>query len=221
MDAANQVKAVLGDKTNLYGLVNNAGIAVGGPLLLLSQDELKHQFDVNIHGMMNVTRHFTPLLKSVHGKDTPGRIINIGSVSGRRAIPFTGPYVASKHALEGLNDVLRMELMLYGIDVILVEPGPVQSTIWDKTPDPEDNVFLGTDYETSLRQFFKMLMARKDSGMPADVIARLIHQILESAKPRTRYLVTQSKLKNYYLPKFLPTRWVDRMIARHLKIIKK
>src|ERR1043166_9486463 len=129
---AKQVAAALGNET-LSGLVNNAGIAVPGPLLFLDIDELLHQLEVNVIGQMIVTQAFAPLLgagPSRQGKR--GRIVMISSVGGRNASPFVGPYNASKFALEGLSEALRRELMIYGIDVIVVAPGAVATPIWDK-----------------------------------------------------------------------------------------
>jgi NAD(P)-dependent dehydrogenase (short-subunit alcohol dehydrogenase family) len=130
--AAEQVRAQLNGET-LFGLINNAGIAVGGPLMHLPTDEFRHQLEVNLVGVLIVTKAFLPLLgadRSLRGR--PGRILNISSVSGKIGYPFMGPYAASKHGLEGFSESLRRELMLYGIDVIIIGPGSVATAIWDK-----------------------------------------------------------------------------------------
>lgn len=130
--AAAAVGAALGEKT-LHGLVNNAGIAVPGPLLELSAAELRHQLDVNVVGQMIVTRAFAPLLGADPARvGRRGRIVMMSSVAGRVGVPFNGPYTASKFALEGLSESLRREFMLFGIDVIVISPGVVVTPIWDK-----------------------------------------------------------------------------------------
>ncbi len=130
---AEQVAKALGGET-LAGLVNNAGIAVAGPLLYLKIDEFRQQLEVNVTGQLIVTQAFASLLmanrdasglprRSSEGAK-PGRIVMISSVGGKNANPFMGPYNASKFALEGLSESLRRELMLFGIDVIVVAPAP-------------------------------------------------------------------------------------------------
>ncbi len=130
--AAKETAAALGNAT-LAGLVNNAGIAVAGPLLHLDIDELRHQLEVNVTGQLIVTQAFASLLGADSSRSgEPGRIVMITSVGGRNANPFMGPYNASKFALEGLSESLRRELMIFGIDVIVVAPGAVATPIWDK-----------------------------------------------------------------------------------------
>ena len=117
----------------LLGLVNNAGIAVAGPLLEASADDFRQQLEVNLIAPMTVIKAFAPLLGTDRARTgPPGRIVNISSVGGRFAAPFVGLYAASKHGLEGLSQSLRRELMLFGIDVIIVAPGSVATPIWDK-----------------------------------------------------------------------------------------
>ena len=131
-EAAREVRGRLGGE-RLFGLVNNAGIAVPGPAIHVSVADFRYQIEVNLTGAFAVTKSFLPLLgadRSLDGR--PGRIINVSSVGGRRGLPFMGAYVASKFALEGCSACLRRELMLYGIDVIVVGPGSVATPIWDK-----------------------------------------------------------------------------------------
>ena len=130
--AAREVRAALnGEK--LAGLVNNAGIAVAGPVLELSADEFRRQMDVNVIGPIIATQAFGPLLGADPSlKGPPGRIVMISSVAGKNGNPLTSAYSASKHAIEGLSESLRRELMLFGIDVIIVAPGPVKTPIWSK-----------------------------------------------------------------------------------------
>ena len=114
-------------------LVNNAGIVVSGPLQHLSVEELHRQFDVNVYGVLRVTQAFLPYLGAqVPAKYPPGKIVNISSVSGFVTAPFLGAYAMSKYALESMSDAFRRELSIYGIDVVIIEPGAVSTEIWDK-----------------------------------------------------------------------------------------
>ena len=144
----------------------------------------------------------------------------ISSVSGKRAFPFVGPYTASKHALEGLSDSLRRELLIYGVDVILIEPGPIKTAIWDKVTDIETSPFIGSTYELALRKFHSFFMKKGKNGLGADVIGRLILKIMKNKKPKTRYVVTREKLISYILPGILPDRILDRKIGKGLGLLK-
>src|SRR5215510_4870930 len=129
---ARQVQEQLNGET-LFGLVNNAGIAVPAPLIHQSTDDFRHQLEVNLVSVLIVTKAFVPLLGSDRSlTGNPGRIINMSSVGGKRGGPFLGAYVTSKHGLEGFSETLRRELMLYGIDVIIIGPGAIATPIWDK-----------------------------------------------------------------------------------------
>jgi NAD(P)-dependent dehydrogenase (short-subunit alcohol dehydrogenase family) len=126
------VEKALGGET-LLGLVNNAGIAVAGPLLYIGIDELRQQLEVNLIAQLTVTQAFAPLLGAdTSRKGEPGRIVMMSSIGGKNAFPFMGPYSASKFGLEGLSESLRRELMVFGIDVIMIRPGAVRTPIWDK-----------------------------------------------------------------------------------------
>src|SRR3954454_3826609 len=153
LSAARQVRAALGGET-LAGLVNNAGIAVAGPVLGLSADEFRRQMDVNVIGPIIATQAFGPLLgadRSLTGP--PGRIVMISSVAGRNGNPLTPAYSASKHAIEGLSESLRRELMLFGIDVIIVAPGPVRTPIWSKGQEAVDAArYQNSPYKPALEK---------------------------------------------------------------------
>ena len=214
------VKNEIGNK-GICALINNAGLAVGGPLLEIPVENIRYQFEVNVFGLITVTQAFSKLLGAYKNAKHTGKIIMISSVAGKRSYPFVGPYSASKHALEGLSDALRRELMLYGIDVILVEPGPVKTEIWNKTPDPENNKFIGSDYEPPLRKFSGMLKKFEKNGLDADIIAKQIEKIILSNTPKTRYVLSPNKLRDFILPSLLPDRWLDRAMAAALGIKKK
>jgi len=209
------------NESYLCSVINNAGIAIGGPLRYLDIENYKKQFEVNFFGLINVTKAFLDLLIESNNYPLKNKIINIGSISGKRSYPFVGPYTASKFALEGLTDSLRRELLIHDIDVILIEPGPIKTAIWDKVPDIEDNPFLKTEYGNSLRKFAQTYIEMGNKGLNPDIIANRAIHILQTNRPKTRYVITPNKLVNYLIPGFLPDRWVDKITARVLNLAKK
>ncbi len=220
IEAAQSVEEQLQEGERISGLVNNAGIALGGPLEQLDLKVLRKQFEVNVIGTLAVTKAFLPLLKANSSSGTAGKIINISSVAGKRALPFTGPYSASKHALEGLSDALRMELQIHGIDVILIEPGPIKSEIWNKMPDPENNPFSGTIYEAALRKFYAVTKSRARKALPAGQVGELILKVMQTPRPRTRYVITEHKWRDHILPGLLPDRLFDKKVGQFLGLLK-
>jgi NAD(P)-dependent dehydrogenase (short-subunit alcohol dehydrogenase family) len=219
--AAEQVAAAVGDY-GLWGLVNNAGIAVSGPLQHLQIDELRHQFEVNLFGLLGVTQAFLPLLGARRAcPHPPGRIVNISSVSGRIAFPFLGPYSASKHALEALSDSLRRELLIYGVDVIVIQPGAIRTPIWDKAAQEDAGWLAGTDYYKAAIRFQRSAVAQgREGGLPSEQVAQTVFKALNHAKPKTRYLLAKNKLTHWWLVRALPDRWFDKLITRMLKLQK-
>jgi len=213
--AAEYVTKEVGDN-GIDALINNSGIALGGPILELPVDVFRKQFEVNLFGIITVTQAFSKLLGAYKDSNHQGKIIMISSVAGKRSYPFVGPYSASKHALEGMSDALRRELMLYGIDVILVEPGPVKTDIWKKTPDPENNIFLQSDFELALRRFNSMIKQFEKKGLDADIIAKCIEKIINSNSPKARYVLSPNKLRDYIIPGLLPDRWLDKVMSKAL-----
>jgi NAD(P)-dependent dehydrogenase (short-subunit alcohol dehydrogenase family) len=218
-DAVEYVTNIVGDN-GIDALINNSGIALGGPILELPVDIFRKQFEVNIFGIISVTQAFSKLLGAYKGATHNGKIIMISSVAGKRSYPFVGPYSASKHALEGMSDALRRELMLYDIDVILVEPGPVKTDIWKKTPNLENNIFLKSDFEPALRKFNGMIKIFEKKGLDADVIAKRIEKIIISKSPKTRYVLSPNKLRDHILPGLLPDRWLDKAMSKALGLKK-
>lgn len=204
----------------LAGLVNNAGIAVGGPLKHVAIAKVKQQFDVNVFGLLQVTQAFLPLL----GADKkspypPGRIVNISSVAGKSTMPFLGPYSASKFAVEALSDAMRREFNDYGMDVIIIEPGPIKSSIWDKGMDYVSD-YIGTDFEDKLYVFGKIVEKSKKDALPAIEVAKAVHKGLTLSKPKTRYVVTGDKMRQK-ITTLLPDRMVDSLISKMLTKRKK
>ncbi len=216
--AAGQVSTALNGET-LAGLVNNAGVAVPGPLLHLSIDEFRHQLDVNLTGQLIVTQAFAALLGTDRSrKGKPGRIVMISSVGGKNASPFVGPYNTSKFGLEGFSESLRRELMLFGIDVIVIAPGAVATPIWDKADAIDVSQYAGTPYASSLDTIKKFMLESGRKGFAPEKLGRAIYKALTTAHPKTRYTVTPAPLQNVIV-NTLPKRMVDRMYAKRLGLL--
>jgi NAD(P)-dependent dehydrogenase (short-subunit alcohol dehydrogenase family) len=169
---ADQVAAALGNET-LAGLVNNAGIAVAGPLLYLDVDEFRQQLEVNLTGQLIVIQAFAPLLGADPSRTgARGRIVNITSVGGRNANPFMGPYNASKFGFEGFSESLRREMMLFGIEVIVVAPGAVATPIWDKAEQVDVSRYANTPYAKALNTIRSYMLEMGRKGFPPETIGR-------------------------------------------------
>jgi NAD(P)-dependent dehydrogenase (short-subunit alcohol dehydrogenase family) len=214
--AAQQVREQLNSET-LFGLVNNAGIAVPGPLMHLPTNDFRHQLEVNLVSVLIVTKAFLPSLGSdrfLHGK--PGRIINISSVGGKAGGPFVGAYSASKHGLEGFSESLRRELMLYGIDVIIVGPGAVATPIWDKAEQEDMSIYANTDYVEAAQRVQKYMIEGGRKGYPPEKVGEVVLHALTTPRPRVRYAVIPGSSLSRIVQMLLPKRMVDRIIARNL-----
>lgn len=213
--AVSQTHAVVGN-SGLAALINNAGITVPGPLLHIPLADFRRQLEVNVTGLLNVTQAFAPLLGATkNAPHLPGRIINISSVSGQIAYPFMGAYAASKHALEALSDSLRRELLLYGVDVVLIEPGTVKTPIVGKFVE-QIGRFRHTDYGEVLGKIEAAAAERNEKALDVTAVTRIIHHALETPKPRTRYPIPRRYLTGWLLPRWLPDRWFDYLVARQL-----
>jgi len=219
--AAQQVSDQLNGET-LFGLVNNAGIASPAPLMHQPIDEFRQQIEVNLVAQLIVIQAFLPLLGADRTrKGSPGRIINMSSVSGKRGAPFVGGYVTSKHAFEGLSETLRIELMLYGIDVIVVGPGAVATPIWDKAENVDLSMYENTDYIDAAKKFRKYMVADGRKGYPPEKIGHVVLHALTTSRPLVRYPVVPGAFVNWYLPFLMPKRLIDRMIAKALGFLDK
>lgn len=218
---AAQVAQALGGR-RLWGLVNNAGIAVPGPLLHLDTDELRRQFEINLFGVHNVTRAFSDVLGADPDRTgKPGRIVMISSVGGQNGSPFVGPYSASKFALEGYSQSLRRELMLYGIDVIVVGPGAIATPIWDKAEKEDLKRFSNTPYAPMVARVADYMVAQGKVGLPASDVGDLIWFCLSDPKPKTRYHILRKPFMDRTLPRILNPRTVDKVIAKRLGFPKR
>ena len=214
--AAEQVREQLNGET-LFGLVNNAGIATPGPLIHLPTQDFRHQLEVNLVSVLIVTKAFAPMLgvdRSLRGQ--PGRILNISSVSGMSAPPFVGAYATSKHGLEGFSEALRRELMLYGIDVIIIGPGPIVTPIWDKAEAADLSIYAETDYVESARRAQEYMIRNGKNGLPPERVGEVVWQALTAPNPRVRYAVVGRDFLRRLIQRLLPKRIVDRIIARNL-----
>ena len=202
--------AQLGD-AGLNGLINNAGIAIGGPLEVLPMNEIRRQFDVNVFGALAVTQAFLPQLRRARG-----RIVNMGSIAGRIALPFLGPYCMSKSALRAMTHALRLEVDAWGIDVALVEPGAIATPIWKKSNAAADvmQATLQNDtlahYSRHLEGIRRVIAKAEEQAISADAVARAVEHALTAARPKTEYLVgNDARMRaaiNAVLPQFLQDR---------------
>ncbi|TFF93399.1 MAG: SDR family oxidoreductase [Promethearchaeota archaeon] len=200
---------------DLYALINNAGIARAGPLMDLPIQDLREQFDVNLFGVHRMTRKFFPLLNK-----KIGRIIMMSSDSGFFATPFFGPYCASKFALEGYSDSLRRELLLCDMKVILIQPGRVNTPIWDKGKELLEREG-GSIFMKFAKQLGKEAIEKgKTKGLPSRDVAKVVHKALTKKNPKLRYLIAPSIFK-YRLIKLLPEKWVDKMVKKEFNRAEK
>ncbi len=216
--AAGMVSKAL-DGKKLMGLVNNAGVATPGPLLYLTADEMRAQFEVNFIGVHQVTQAFTPLLGAETDRSgPPGRIVMISSVGGENGSPFVGAYSASKHALEGYSQSLRRELMLFGIDVIVVAPGAIATPIWSKGSD--DSLlarYANTPFAAALIKVRDYMLSSGAKGLKPEAVGELVWDCLTNPSPKTRYRIMRNQLTEWTLPRLLlGHRGLDRVIAGRL-----
>ena len=213
--AAAQVARELGPRDKLAGLVNNAGVAVAGPMLELPLEDLRRQLEVNVVAQVGVMQAFAPLLGTDRARTgPPGRIVNMSSVAGRMAFPFMGPYCASKHALEAISDALRREMLLYGIEVVVIEPGAVATPIWDKAEAADMSGVEGTEYAKPAKTMMTQMLADGRKGLPPERIAEAVLRGLTERRPPTRIAVVPQRFRNWTIPRLLPDRLLDAMVGR-------
>ncbi len=204
----------------LAGLVNNAGVAVAGPLMHLAIDDFRQQIEINLTGVLIVTQAFAPLLGAEPGADgKPGRIVNISSVGGRNGSPFLGPYSASKFALEGFSESLRRELLLFGVDVIVVAPGAVATPIWAKAEQLDMTPYANTAYAPALTKIRDYMVASGAKGLKPEVLGEAVWTALTTAAPKVRYTVTPSPIENL-MTGLMPKRMMDKAIGGRLGLMK-
>ena len=214
-DAGQIASAATAVGSELHGIVDNAGIAIAAPLELVPLEELRRQLEVNVVGQVAVLQAFLPALRAGRG-----RVVLMGSVGGRSALPFLGPYAASKHALEAFADVLRIELAPWGMTVSIVEPASVKTAIWTKGAEQADAMREGLAadaaelYAARIAKFREVALKR-GPGIDADVVARAVEHALTASRPKARYLVGRDAHLRAWIER-LPTRLRDRLLAKAL-----
>ena len=216
--AARVVHDAVGER-GLAGLVNNAGMSVGGPLEFMPLDDLRRQLEVNLIAQVGVTQAFLPALRRARG-----RIVNMTSVGGRIVNPFLGPYHASKWGFEAVTDALRKELRPWGIQVVAVEPGTIDTEIWRKGTDqaramadslPDEGRRL---YGDKVPKMLAMAKRLSDHAIPADRVAEVVERALTVRRPRARYVVGTDARVLITLRQLLPDRAMDAVEARMMGI---
>ncbi|PJZ67448.1 short-chain dehydrogenase [Leptospira wolffii] len=219
IDKASKEVANVLDGRGLKGLVNNAGVVVPGPLLEMPPRLFREQIEINLIAPFILSQKFLPLLGTKKDRSfSPGRIVNVSSMSGVRTIPFLAAYSVSKHGLEALTDGFRRELSLYDVDVISVLPGPIATPLTDKINDQIREIANGSVYRDALLNFVKINEKKAKSGVPMTKVLDAILHALRSPSPKTRYFLKSSFLTDTLLPKFLPTRTFDKLISKVLGI---
>ena len=214
-DAGQIAAAATAVGSELHGIVDNAGIAIAAPIELVPLEELRRQLEVNVVGQVAVLQAFLPALRAGRG-----RVVLMGSVGGRSALPFLGPYAASKHALEAFADVLRIELAPWGMTVSIVEPASVKTAIWTKGAEQADAMREGLAadaaelYAARIAKFREVALKR-GPGIDADVVARAVEHALTASRPKARYLVGRDAHLRAWIER-LPTRLRDRLLAKAL-----
>ncbi len=204
------------DGDGLDGLVNNAGVAVPGPLETIPLEDLRHQLEVNLVAYVAVTQAMLPQIRRAEG-----RIVFLASIGGRIAFPFGGPYHASKFATEAIGDVFRQELRPWGIEVAIIEPGSIDTPIWGRGQDKAEEIEAKSPqtnllYGAALNKFRKVIEDTAERGIPPAKVAKAISHALESSRPKTRYLVGLDAQLQARIQPLIPTRLFDRIIAREM-----
>jgi NAD(P)-dependent dehydrogenase (short-subunit alcohol dehydrogenase family) len=218
--ARQQVAEAVGDQ-GVVGLVNNAGVGGGGPIEFMPLDELRRTLEINLIGQVAVTQAFIPLLRR-----PKGTIVFIASIGGRVASPFMSSYNTSKFAIEALGESLRHELRPWKIDVVVVEPGSIDTEIWSKGKDqlserleemPNDARRL---YGQQISRFGEVLNETANRGIPAEKVAEVVHKAISSDNPKHRYLVGTDAKIGARLKGTLPDRTFSKLAARQMKMPK-
>jgi NAD(P)-dependent dehydrogenase (short-subunit alcohol dehydrogenase family) len=212
-NAAAQVTTMLAGR-GLAGLINNAGIATGGPLIYQPIAEIRRQFEINVIGPIAVIQAFFPLLKRGH-QANPGKIINISSAAGQVALPFSGAYAGSKHALEGMSHSLRRELLLHGIDVIIIGPGAIETQIWEKEGVQSLVQYRNTEY-AQITRTAQEYIANRVTRYSTEYVCQFIRRVFEQKRPKARYAIVADYVQRWLLPRLLPYRWFDKIVAKTL-----
>ncbi len=200
------------------GLVNNAGVAVAGPVEWVTRRQWQQQYDVNVFGMVSVTQAFLPMLRRRRG-----RIINISSAASSLALPMVAPYASSKYAIEGLSDSLRRELAPCGVNVVVVCPGQTETAIFAKSEEEtqsrvdSNSPAIDYDYLPALTRFQELMHQSESSRRPPTRVARVVHRALTVKHPKRRYHVGWDAHASVFVRRFVPDALVDWLIARQFR----
>ncbi len=219
--AAGVVASEVGD-SGLTALVNNAGVAVGGPVEYLAIDEWRRQFEVNVIGQVAVTKALLPSLRLSASR---GRIVFMGSIGGRIASPFIAPYAASKHAIEAIAESMRHELADSGIRIVVVEPGAVRTPIWDKGQSTADDIEASLPpegmerYAEAIEGLRKVMRFQAKTGVDPSAVARVVERAVTTAHPAARYLVGRDAKTMAFAARMLPDRARDGAMRVSMRII--
>jgi NAD(P)-dependent dehydrogenase (short-subunit alcohol dehydrogenase family) len=211
---AERVAHDVGD-VGLHGLVNNAGTTLPGPIEFLALDDFRHQLEVNLVGQLAVTQALVPLLRRARG-----RVVNVTSAAGKAGVPLMAPYVAAKHGMEGLSDVMRLEFRRLGIDVAVIEPGFVGTAMGGKLRrDTEAAIGALPDegrdrYATALGKLADAISTHAATGSSPDVVADAVVHALTSDRSHTRYPAGRGAKRMLFMRRILPDRRFDRIILR-------
>jgi NAD(P)-dependent dehydrogenase (short-subunit alcohol dehydrogenase family) len=222
---ASQIAAVAGQigeavgGSGLDGLVNNAGMAVMSPLETIPLEDLRKQLEVNLVSQVAVTQAMLPLIRTARG-----RVVFLSSIGGRMAMPFGAPYHASKYGIEAVVDCLRQELRPWKIDVVAIEPGSIDTPIWERGEGVADELAGRAPaaqeelYGKKIESFRGAVRRTAERGIPPEKVAGSIHHALTARRPRTRYLVGTDARGQALLSRLLPDRVMDRIVARAMGI---
>jgi NAD(P)-dependent dehydrogenase (short-subunit alcohol dehydrogenase family) len=202
----------------LDGLVNNAGVAIPGPLETIPLEDFRRQIEVNLTAYVAVAQAMLPSIRQAEG-----RLVFLSSIGGRVAFPFGGPYHASKFATEAIGDVFRQELRPWGIKVALVEPGSIDTPIWDRGQRKSEEIAAKSPrtnllYGAAIEKFRKVIEDTAERGIPPEKVANAISHALESNRPKSRYLVGLDAKVQARLKPLIPTAVFDRIVARQLNL---
>ena len=212
--AASIVKKDL-KNSNLLALINNAGVAISGPLLLQKVKDFEKQIDINLNGAFRVIKYFAPLCGAIkNNNEKKGIIFNISSISGKIGMPGVGAYTASKFGLEGLSHSLRRELMRYGVDVVIIGPGPIKTEIFDKIDRKFLESLKKSDYANAAKSIPRRMKNAKKIAFPAEEVGKLIFNALHDPNRKTRYTITPNRMMYWTLPMLITDRMLDRMVGK-------
>lgn len=216
-NSANDLSSKL-EGQGLKLLINNAGVAVTGAAELLDLDAFRKQFEVNYFGLIAVTKAFLPFLGAKKKSSfEPGKIINMSSIASKRTMPFMTPYAGSKAAVDSFTEGLRRELLIYGIDAVTINPGPIRTPIWEKI-DVKMDLVEGTIYEPILKRFIKLVDKESKDAIDADVFAQRVFKTFQNKKPKVTDVVIKNKFLKYQLLSLVSARRIDGFIKKILKI---